>query len=69
MWKDKHVKVIVKHVFKKTVSDPRAPLGINFNKVNQELAATEARLNNLRAQKQAADLARAQLPPCPTLKQ
>jgi hypothetical protein len=59
VWKDKHVKVIVKHVSKKTVSDPRAPLSIDFNKVDQELAATEARLNNLQAQKQAADLAHA----------
>jgi hypothetical protein len=69
VWKDKHVKAIVKHVSKKTVSNPRAPLGINFDKVDQELAATEACLNDLRAQKQAADLACARLPPQPTLEQ
>jgi hypothetical protein len=69
VWKDKHVKAIVKHVSKKTASDPRAPLGIDFDKVDQELAATEARLNDLRAQKQAVDLARARLPPRLTLEQ
>jgi hypothetical protein len=69
VWKDKHVKAIVKHVSKKRVCDPRAPLGIDFDKVDQELAATEARLDTLRAQKKAAKLAAAKLPPRPTLEQ
>jgi hypothetical protein len=69
VWEDKHAKAIVRHVSKKKTSDPRAPLGIDFDKVDQELAATEACLNDLRAQKQAVDLACANLPLRPTLEQ
>lgn len=66
-WTDKNIRAIVKHVSKKPEVNPKGPLNIDFNDIDRKIAENEARRHTLLAERRAAELARAALPPRPTL--